>query len=240
MNKDNAHSSSGKESLLKNTLYSWAGQLVFIISGFLLPRFISDFQGSDALGVWDFSWSIVNYLALSNLGIASSMNKYVAQYRAHSNFEGINRALSCVAFVQSIIGIFILSVSIVLYFVTPIFWADKLGNLTSDTQIVIFSLGSALALRTAFGALDGIITGFHRWDIYNILNSSTHAVTLVAMISSLLIANTLSALAIMYFLGALLNVVGKIIFSKRVFKQLHPSPRKIVKKRYGKYLHVSV
>ena len=50
---------NGRDRLVSNVIWSWAGHLVFVISGFLMPRLIDSHIGQVSLGVWDFCWSIV-------------------------------------------------------------------------------------------------------------------------------------------------------------------------------------
>src|SRR5688500_952816 len=76
--------------LLRNVLWSWGGHAVMIAAGFLLPRFIDREAGRDVLGVWDFSWSMVGYFSLIQLGIGASVNVYVAKHLADNDTKQLN------------------------------------------------------------------------------------------------------------------------------------------------------
>ena len=80
---------SGRNRLFRNVLSSWAGHLVFIISGFIMPRMIDTHAGQSGLGVWDFGWSLVSYFGFVQAGICSSVNRYMAKYRAVNDVQSV-------------------------------------------------------------------------------------------------------------------------------------------------------
>jgi hypothetical protein len=53
-----------------------------MVSGFLVPRLIDRNLGQDALGIWDFAWSLVVYFNLVQMGIIGSISRSVAFHRA--------------------------------------------------------------------------------------------------------------------------------------------------------------
>ncbi|MEM7279365.1 MAG: transporter, partial [Pseudomonadota bacterium] len=95
---------TGRDRLAKNVSASYLSHIVFIIFGFLLPRMISDRVGQAGLGLWDFSWAFVKYMNLSMIGIGSSVNRYVAQYRTAGDTLGLNKTISTVVAIQCAIA----------------------------------------------------------------------------------------------------------------------------------------
>ena len=85
---------SGRDRLISNVLFSWASHFVFIIAGFIMPRMIDNHLGQELLGVWDFGWSLVAYFDLIQAGINSSVNRYVARYRAADDMNSVNDTVS--------------------------------------------------------------------------------------------------------------------------------------------------
>lgn len=85
---------TGRERMVSNVIFSWGAHSVFIIAGFIMPRMIDRRLGQELLGIWDFSWSLVSYFQLVQAGIASSVNRYVARYRAAGDMLGVNRVVS--------------------------------------------------------------------------------------------------------------------------------------------------
>lgn len=82
---------TGRDRITRNVLASWGGYGVFIVAGFIMPRLIDTRIGQEALGVWDFAWSLVAYFSLVQAGVVSSVNRFVAKYQAVGDLDGVNR-----------------------------------------------------------------------------------------------------------------------------------------------------
>jgi len=208
--------SSGRDRLLNSIIWSWGGHLVFVIAGFLLPRFIDRNIGQAMLGVWDFSWSLVSYSSLIMLGVGSSVNRYVAMHLAQNNVEGLNESISSVFCIQFLMGLTVLIITALLIWALPLFWSNTLGALIPDAQWLVFYLGISNALGFAFGAFDGVLTGCHRWDIYNSVNAGSHAVGITAMIIVLTLGGGILWLGFLYFVETVLLVLTKLVLVYKV------------------------
>ena len=66
---------SGQDRMAWNVMASWAGHAVFIVAGFIMPRFIDRTIGQEALGIWDFAWSVVSYFGLAEIGVGASVGR---------------------------------------------------------------------------------------------------------------------------------------------------------------------
>jgi O-antigen/teichoic acid export membrane protein len=156
---------------------------------------IDSYEGQEALGVWDFSWSLVAYFILVQGGIVSSINRYVARYRATGDHEGVNRTVSSVTVVLALMASVVLALSVTAALVVDDVFPDALGEFPRDAQWVIFLLGSSLAVQVIFSGFGGVLTGCHRWDLHNAIYAGTQAAALVGMIAVLLGGGSLCGLA---------------------------------------------
>src|ERR1700743_3497518 len=89
---------TGRANLVSNVLFTWGGQMVFFVAGFIMPRMIDRKLGQEVLGVWDFSWSLVTYFRFVDMGVTASVNRYVARHWGRQDIEGINRVVSSATF----------------------------------------------------------------------------------------------------------------------------------------------
>jgi O-antigen/teichoic acid export membrane protein len=190
---------SGRSRLAKNALASYAGHFVFIVFGFVTPRIVDVQVGQVALGVWDFCWTLVNYLNMSMIGIGASVNRYVARYRSKGDFLALSRTISTVVAIQLGIAAFTFVGTMLLSFAIPMWFGDRLGSETETAVWVIRFLGCALAIQMAFDAWRGVLSGCHRWDYYNALNAGGYTVASVLMIAALYMGYGLPGMALMYF-----------------------------------------
>ena len=206
---------TGRDRLTRNVLASWAGHFVFIVAGFIMPRTIDRQIGQDALGIWDFAWSLVAYFGLVQGGIGSSVNRYVAKYRAIGDIDNVNRVVSSVTCILIIAALIVLALTFLFTLTLPEIWGVRLADRVTEAQWVVFLLGTSLAVRMIFSAFNGVITGCHRWDWYNGINAGWYAITVGAMIASLLLGAGLRGLALVYLCGAVLTCLSYVLAAVR-------------------------
>jgi O-antigen/teichoic acid export membrane protein len=207
---------SGRSRLLTNLLVSWGSHVVFVICGFVLPLFIDRQIGQAALGVWDFGWSLVGYFGLAQLGIGSSINRYVAKYRVEDNLAGLNRTYSSVTCIQGAIGVVIISLAFLTARWLLWFWGERLAGHAWEARSVVLLLGISLALQVAFGTFGGVITGCHRWDLHNLINAGSYALTVIGMILAVASGGGLVALACVNLVGTIIAELTRAAVAYRV------------------------
>ena len=207
---------TGRDRILSNVLWGWGSYIVVLATGFIMPRLIDRHIGQLNLGIWDFSWSLVNYLSYSGMGIGSSINRYVAKYRAQRDIQMLKGAVSSVFLIQSIISLLILGGSILIALLLPVYFSHKLGQSLSEAQWVIVLLGASLSIEEASGTFKGIVTGCHRWDIHNGLNTATKIGTFVGMVMVLLMGTGLKAMAASYLFITTVFAAVRVIVAMRI------------------------
>jgi O-antigen/teichoic acid export membrane protein len=222
---------TGKKRLAHNVVWSWAGHLVFVISGFIMPRMIDSHIGQRSLGIWDLCWSLVNYIGLASFGIGTAVNRNVARYRAAGQIEELCRAISSVVVIQAIVGLVALLAAAALAWIVPVAFAHRLGADAEAARWVVLFLGATLAVQMGLDSFRGVITGCHRWDLHNGIQSGSFAVITVAMITALELGGGIVSLSIVYFIG---NVFGELL---RMQMALRVCPELQVRWRYADWAY---
>ena len=215
---------TGRDRLVSNVLFSWGAHFVFIIAGFIMPRMIDRRLGQDLLGVWDFTWSLVSYFDLVQVGIGSSINRYVARYQAAGDISGVNRIASSASCILGALGLLVMGLTIAVSLLLPQLFGARLGENMRDAQWVVFFLGASMGIEIAFNTFSGILTGYHRWELHNIIKSGWHAATVAGMIIALLQGGSLPSLAVITFAGLVLAYTTRVMVAHRVCKGLRLRP----------------
>lgn len=215
---------TGRNRLVSNVIFSWAAHFVFIIAGFIMPRMIDQRLGQEMLGVWDFAWSLVSYFSLVQMGVGSSVNRYVARYRAAGDILGMNRIVSSAGCVLGVSGLLVLGLTIAASLMLPQLFYSRLGENVGQAQWVVFFLGASLAIEISFVVFIGVLTGCHRWGLHNFIKSGWHVITIVGMIVALLRDGGLLSLAVINFAGQLLENTTRVIVAHRVCEGLRVRP----------------
>ncbi|MDM8008511.1 MAG: oligosaccharide flippase family protein [Phycisphaerae bacterium] len=199
-----------------NVIASWLGQMVFVVAGFVMPRFMDRHIGQAALGVWDFGWSLVSYLSLAQGGIGSSVNRFVARHRAQGDQAGLNRAVASVMCVQTAATAIVLLLTCLATWLVPSLLSGQLREQVGDARWVVFLLGMSLAVQMAFDSYRGVITGCHRWDLHNGINALFYTLTVVAMICLLISGGGLRSQAMAYLIGVIATEITRAVVAYRV------------------------
>lgn len=215
---------TGRDRMVWNVLTNWGGHFVHIVAGFVLPRMIDGHMGQDALGVWDFAWSLVIYFSLAQGGLISSVNHYVAKCRATGDSQGVNRVVSSASCVLVVMAVVVLALTVSATFAMPRLLGDQLGEYGADAQWVVFLLGTSIAVGTALAGFGGVLTGCHRWDLQNAVDAGTYLASVVAMILALVLGGGLPHLALMYLVGHVLGRGLRCVLSYRVYPGLSVRP----------------
>lgn len=211
---------SGRDRLAWNVITSWAGHTVFIVAGFVMPRLIDRTIGQAALGIWDFAWLLMGYFSNMQLGIGVSVNRHVARQHAQADTEGLRATVSSVTAIDVVMGLAILAASWIVALALPSIFGSQLGEHTQAARWVVALLGTTLAVQTATDAFRGVISGLHRWDVHNAINSGFYAVTIAAMILVLDAGHGLRGLAATYAAGHLIAEIARVLLAYRLCPEL--------------------
>src|SRR5438045_6525678 len=102
-----------KVEILKNVGSSWCALGVNVLVGLFLSPYILHRLGDDAFGLWVLIFSITGYYGLFDLGIRSSIIRYVAKYSAVDDHEHLNRLINTAMFAYSGIGLICLTITFI-------------------------------------------------------------------------------------------------------------------------------
>lgn len=216
---------TGRNRLAYNVVVGWLGQLVFVISGFILPRMIDTNLGKETLGVWDFAWSLITYFEFIYSGLISSVNRYVAKHRAAGDIDGINTAVNSVFVALLILALVVALLTSSTALLLPHFMQERLGNQTTDAQWVIFFLGMSLVVKICLAVFGGILTGCHRWDLQHGINAANRLATLLGMIAVLVLNGGLPQVALIYLCLETLVLSSRCSLVFRICPGLRINPR---------------
>jgi len=201
--------------MVRNVLTSWLGHFIVIAAGFAVTAVLYRKLDSAVLGVWYFSWSLAAYFGLVQMGIGSSVDRYVARYRAAGDGDGINTVVNSVLATMLIMALGVLVLTVGTTWLLPVVWAGRLGAMAGEAQFVVLCLGVGVAISLASAPFGGLITGYHRWDIHNAILVVGRVLSVLGMIAVVLLGYRLRALAAVSLAGAALESVLRVIWARR-------------------------
>lgn len=217
--------SKGQEdSMTRSVIANWAGHLVFILGGFILPRFINNHLGQDRLGVWDFGWSTVAYLQLLTAGIASAVNRYVAKYRASSHWMDMSKAVSCCAFIFTCSAIAGIAITFTLVYLLPWIAPQTFLPYLKEMQILLLCLGLSVSIDLFLPTYVGVISGSQRYDLLAFIETGCYFFLLGSIILTLALGGGLPLLGAFILCMRVIEGILKRLVARRLCPLLTLSP----------------
>lgn len=136
--------------------------------GLLLLPFNVHHLGPSAYGLWMLTASMTTYFSVLDLGFGGSIVKFVAHYRAKRDVRGLNEIASTLFGIFTVVGLVAYSVFLLLALNVR-----HVVNITPDQEATARSLmlviGIYVSLGFPFSIFGGIINGFQRYDVNNVV-----------------------------------------------------------------------
>jgi len=158
-----------KAQIIKNVGSSWFALGVNILLGIFLSPLILHKLGDTAFGLWVLTFSITGYYGLFDLGIRSSIVRYVSKYVAVRDQNALARLVSTSLFLYTAIGIFSLLVTLTAtFYVTSLFHIPS--QFSADSHWLLLIVGASVSIGFPLGISAGILEGLQRFYILNWTN----------------------------------------------------------------------
>ena len=158
--------------------------------GLMLLPFNVRHLGTSAYGLWMLTASMTTYFSVLDLGFGGSIVKFIAHYRAKRDVRGLNEIASTLFGIFSVVGVvayavFLLLASNVRHVV----------NITPDQEptarALMLIIGVYVSLGFPFSIFGGVINGFQRYDVNNLVGIVSSAIVAVVNVVMLLNGATL-------------------------------------------------
>jgi O-antigen/teichoic acid export membrane protein len=158
--------------------------------GLMLLPFNVRHLGPSAYGLWMLTASMTTYFSVLDLGFGGSVVKFVAHYRAKRDVRGLNEIASTLFAIFAATGCIAYAVFLLLAFNI-----HHVVNVTPEEQSTARSLmliiGIYVSLGFPFSVFGGIINGFQRYDLNNLVGIGSSLLVAVVNIVMLLMGFTL-------------------------------------------------
>jgi O-antigen/teichoic acid export membrane protein len=160
------------------------------IIGLMLLPFNVRHLGTSAYGLWMLTASLTTYFSVLDLGFGGSIVKFVAHYRAKRDARGLNEIASTLFAIFAVVGCVAYTV-----FVLLAFNVRHVVNITPDqnatARALMLVIGVYVSLGFPFSIFGGIINGFQRYDVNNIVGIGSSVIVAIINVTMLLTGCTL-------------------------------------------------
>ena len=158
-----------KLQIVKNVSSSWFSLGVNIVVGVILTPYILHRLGDTANGIWVLIYSVTGYYGLFDLGIRSSIVRYVSKFTATGEREELAKLINTALFIYSCIGAVSMIVTLVVSSrVDHIFKIPP--EFVGTAHWLLFMVGASVAIGFPAGVFSGFLDGLQEFYINNWTN----------------------------------------------------------------------
>jgi O-antigen/teichoic acid export membrane protein len=211
--------------ILRNMLSNWVGYFVTTLVGFFLAPFIVHHLGNTGYGAWTLILSLTGYFGLLDLGIRSSVGRFVARYISLQDEGNVNRTISTAIAILGSGGALAMLATAILYFAFGSFHIETGFLVTARLSMVIAGLTISLALP--MGVFSAVLIGVERFDVMTgvtVAGALTRATLIVLTLKS---GHGLVAMALVVLLVNLCEYSATAIAAKIFYRPLHVAVRHV-------------
>lgn len=204
--------------ILRNILSNWVGYLATTLVGFFLAPFIVHRLGNTGYGAWTLILSLTGYFGLLDLGIRSSVGRFVARYIALGDVRTVNRTVSTAMAILGGGGLLALLASGILYIEFSNFHIEP--TFLSTARISMLIAGVTISLALPMGVFGAVLIAVERFDVMTgvtVFGALTRAALIAIVLKS---GHGLVALALVVLLVSLAEYSAMAVSAKIFYRPL--------------------
>jgi O-antigen/teichoic acid export membrane protein len=150
--------------ILRNIFSNWTSYLVTAVIGFLLTPVVVHSLGATGYGLWTLVLSITGYFGLLDLGIRSSVSRFLARHLALKDDAGFNSTVSAALLILTCGGILAFLATLVI----SIFFFDSFRvepEYASAGRTALLITGVNMSCMLPLGVFSAVLYASERFDI---------------------------------------------------------------------------
>lgn len=205
--------------IARSVISNWFATAATLAVGFFLAPFVVHHLGNIEYGVWVLAVSSVNYLALLDLGMRSSVLRFVSKTHTTQDHEGASEILSAALWVRLQIGVVVLILSGALAAVFPVMFKVP-AALARDAREAILIIGVTTAVTMSLGVLGGVLSALNRYDLQSYVTVLELAIRVVGVVTVLLTGHGIVAIALVELLASIVGNVLLAVIARKIYPEV--------------------
>jgi len=207
-----------KFQIIKNVSSSWFALGVNVLVGIALTPYILHHLGDSAWGIWVLIFSLTGYYGLFDLGIRSSIIRYVSKATAVDDMDSAARIVNTSLFSYSCIGAFTFLITLIIsVYIDDIFHKSISPEFHSAAPWLALMVGTSVSLGFPLGVSGGVLEALQQFYVLNWTNVAS------TLIRAFLIVVTLRhgyGLLMVAFITVMMPVLTSILRTALAWRSL--------------------
>lgn len=218
------HAESALVALARNLASRYVLIAVNILIGMVMLRYNMRELGVEIYGLWMLAASVTAYFTVLDMGYGSAVVRFVAEFRTRRDARALNETLSTMFCVFSGLGILCCLLAIGVAAALPLLFNLPPGQ--EDTgRWVLLMVALQVALYFPFSVYGGVINGFERYYINNLVGIAFNIATALVNVLVLQLGHGLVELVAATTVMRIAPFWVYRLNAHRTFPELRISPR---------------
>jgi len=170
--------------MLRNILSNWMGLIVTGVISFVLTPILIHGLGDFYYGMWVLVMSVLDYYGLLDLGIRTTLHRYVGRLKGRNDQEALDETVGTTLAITCGVGLLVVVLTVPTIFLLPKFFIVH-GAARTLLQRLVLLLGLSLAVLFPARVLGAYLCGLQRFDLYNfgvIATAIARAVSIIVVL----------------------------------------------------------
>lgn len=201
------------------TATNYAGRVINLGVWFVLTPIILTHLGKTNYGLWALVASFVAYGSLADVGIASAITKYVAEYRTRGDSATASELIATALWLYCGLGLAVIAIGLLLAPLVPdLINVPRSEHATASWLFVITAVGVAVQLPS--NCAIAVLRGLNRFDLMNLIGSLAMLNLGVGIIVILVLGGKVLAITALVIPVTLLWLIPTIWLIHRIAPEL--------------------
>jgi O-antigen/teichoic acid export membrane protein len=194
--------------------------VAFFLSPFLVHRL-----GNVAYGVWILATSSVQYFGLLDLGMRSSVLRYVSKGYTTDDHQAASEAFSAAFWVRLQISALLLMLCGALAAIFPQIFKIP-SSLVNDARIAVALMGLSLAIAMSIGVYGGVVSALNRYDLYTVVTLVQLSLRVIGVVAVIRAGRGIVAIASCELFATAAGNLLMAYVARRIYPELTISLKK--------------
>jgi O-antigen/teichoic acid export membrane protein len=159
---------SGRQ-LAKNSLYNYAGLTAPLLVGLISIPILLQYLGTERFGLLSLAWMVVGYFNVFDLGIGRATTKFVAEYAARNDNEGLCHVVWNAFFLAIVSSLFGAALVVLLTPMAVTSWLNIPPALTQEAKYTFYLLAAAVPIQLLSASARGVLEAQQKFGVVNVI-----------------------------------------------------------------------
>lgn len=205
-----------QKKIAKNATYNFLVKAIGLAFGFVASVVVARFLGPEKYGIYSFViWFLGMVGLLVNLGIPTTITKYVSEYLGKNDFSAVSSIFRRLFRFEIAAGVI---VSVFLFFLAPVI-AGWYGN--PDLSLYLRVAAVVILPMGLMWLYNGLFCGLQRFDLIALISLIVSPLVLIAFLLVIYLGGAIEWLVAVSAVSNVLLVAGYVYLKRARFSSIH-------------------